>query len=117
MDRFAAMADAGKLQRSPKWSVPEPQAATASPAYNNVDAKGNPIRSNPAYEAGVQKNIARQLQMEKELDELDPIQATFADGGTVRRSDSPDHGFDPDTLARITALRSALAAMGKTPVQ
>lgn len=114
MDRFSALAEAGKLQRSPKWTQPEPQVAAASPTYNNVDAKGNPIRSNPAYEAGVRKNIARQLQMEKELDELDPIQATFADGGSVRKSDDPNHGFDPDTLNRIMALKSALAAMSKT---
>lgn len=53
------LADKGKLKRDPNWTPPSPGKSQFDPSM--VDAKGDPIRSLPAYQGGVAKNIAREL--------------------------------------------------------
>ena len=107
LDRLASMADSGQLKRADDWTPPEaPPAATPS-----LDAQGQPIRSVEAYRAGVAKNIARQLQLEKELDEIDPIQTLFGDGGAVRTSEIPELAAKMTEAARTraAAIRAELS--------
>jgi hypothetical protein len=117
VDRFAAMADEGRLQRDPKWSPPSQAAPDAPPPTNSaemVDAQGQPIRSMPAYQAGVQKNISREMPLLQELDAIHAERET-------RLGSDPEYAKVAGTPAdpyvqRILSLRSALAAM-KAPNQ
>lgn len=109
-DRFAAYADSGKLTRDPDWSPPTNPVASGS----MVDAQGQPIRSLPAYQAGAAKNIARELQLRQELDEIDPVVTVLGEGPTassIRLSEDPNRTMDAAARTRADAIRLELEGM------
>lgn len=106
MDRLATMADDGKLSRDPAWSPP---AATPAPAAPSLDAQGQPIRSLEAYRAGAAKHIARETDLMRQLDEIDPIRGALADGVPIRASEMGELS-DADA-ARAVGIKAELASM------
>lgn len=110
-DRLSAMAEEGVLKRDPKWKPPEPQAQLTAPM---VDAKGRPIKSMPAYQGGIQKNIARELQLLQELDEIDPVVAVMGEGDEQFSTRASELGqLSPEELAKANALRAQIADLKK----
>lgn len=110
IDRLASMADNGKLPRDPNWKPPqEASVAAAAPNAAMVDAQGLPIRSKPAYDAGVQKNIAREMPLLNELDQIEMQKVAKYDSDPEYRKIA---GTSADPFVqRILQLRSALDAM------
>jgi hypothetical protein len=106
-DRLAAMADAGSLERDPNWTKPEAPTAPVSPM---VDAQGQPIRSLPAYQAGAAKNAARELELMRQLDEIDPIRGQLGDDGPAIR-DSEIGSLSKADADRAAGIRAELAKL------
>ncbi len=108
-DRLASMADEGKLQRDPKWTPP----SSPEPSAPMVDASGAPIRSLPAYQAGAAKNIVREVDLMRQLDEVDPIRGQLGGDGPAFR-DSDVGMLNEADAVRAAAIRAELAKMKPT---
>jgi hypothetical protein len=115
-DRLASMADDGLLKRDPTWKPPE-AAPPAQPtgAAPMVDAQGAPIRSMPAYQGGIQKNIAREMPILQEIDTIMAERSRLYDSDPeyAKVAGTPADPF----VSRLKDLQNALSEMRKPKTQ